>query len=191
MPFTSIEQLEDCLMSFSQQYKAGKIVLPNDVIMQGSSGFWNSHLIDRMSLAIERMLASITKLDQGYDLLFKLIIDEVDSHFAKKLELDGIHFIAEGNAFIVGPDGTQHMKLHTNDVFGHSDFIRVPGPEFLGDVRAGLAPVFTYYISMDNLNKYVSIRVLVGFDLREDPNVWIGRDGRTHGRHHQVYGEPA
>lgn len=50
------------------------------------------------------------------------------------------------------------MKLHTNDIFGHSDFLRVPGPEFLGNVRAGLAPVLTYHISLEHLKKYVSIQ---------------------------------
>ena len=74
-------------------------------------------------------------------MILKFLAEEVDSHFAKQLEPDGIHFIAAGDAFVLSPDGTSNMKLHTNDCFGLSDFVKMPGPEYLGDIRAGLAPV--------------------------------------------------
>ena len=39
-------------------------------------------------------------------MILKFLADEVDSHFAKQLEPDGIHFIAAGDAFVLSPDGT-------------------------------------------------------------------------------------
>mmetsp|Transcript_5916 Transcript_5916/g.7024 ORF Transcript_5916/g.7024 Transcript_5916/m.7024 type:complete len:88 (+) Transcript_5916:1375-1638(+) len=50
------------------------------------------------------------------------------------------------------------MKLHTNDCFGNSDYLRRPGPEFLGDVRAGLHPVQTFYFEFKHLKKQVSVQ---------------------------------
>ena len=128
-----------------------------DPIPKGSSGFLNTHYIDKMNSSIELIVRSLEQVEEAFDIVLKFLIDEVDSKYARQLDTDGIHFIADGDAFIFGPNGTQNMKLQANDCFGQSDFVKMPGPEFLGNVRAGLTPVQTYYLSVDDLKRRISI----------------------------------
>lgn len=78
---TNTQQFEDCLKSFSQLFKNGKIVLEIDPTPAGSSGFWNSHLIDKMSALIESIVANTAKIESSYDILFNFIIKTVQSTF--------------------------------------------------------------------------------------------------------------
>ena len=64
-----------------------------------------------------------------------------------RVEPDGIHFIDGGEVLVVGNKCVPNARLNKCDAFGLCDMLRKTGPEFLGDVRAGIRKVQTFYIS--------------------------------------------
>ena len=118
--------LEKVLDDYSEDYRANKITFGESIFPAGSSGFWNSHLIDKVSTGIEKIMFIIGRIENAADLFVKFIVQELDFKHKRHVDPEGMHFIAAGDAYILGPDGTQNMKLHTNDVYGTSDFVRRP-----------------------------------------------------------------
>ena len=107
-------------------FKAGKVELPKDLIPEGTSGFWNSLLIEKMRASIERILLTVVHIESANEVILKFLVLEIDRKYAKLVDTEGIQFIAAGDAFVIGPNGHQNMKLHTNDCFGQTDFVKTP-----------------------------------------------------------------
>jgi len=51
--------LELLFKRYSEDFHAQKVTFEEDLIPSGSSGYWNSHLIDKMNTGIEKILLSI------------------------------------------------------------------------------------------------------------------------------------
>lgn len=57
-----------------------------------------------------------------------------------RVEAKGVHFIDSGEVLVVGKTKQPNTRLNKSDSFGICDLIKKPGPEYLGDVRAGIRP---------------------------------------------------
>ena len=58
-----------------------------------------------------------------------------------RVESEGIHFIDGGEVLVVGAKCTPNARLNKCDAFGLCEMLRKTGPEFLGDIRAGIRKV--------------------------------------------------
>ena len=56
----------------------------------------------------------------------------------KRVEATGVHIIISGEALVVGKSYVENTRLYTLDAFGMCNILRKSGPEFLGDIRAGV-----------------------------------------------------
>ena len=70
-----------------------------------------------------------------------------------RLEPDGIHFIEQGEVLVLGSDVLPLTRMSKCDDFGMCEIIKRTGPEFLGDIRAGLAMVKTFYVKYSDIKK--------------------------------------
>ena len=79
-----------------------------------------------MKEGIDSILLSLTHIESSHELLLSFLVTEIDKKFTKQIDPEGIHFIATGDAFVIGPNGQQNIKLHTNESFGYSDLVKQP-----------------------------------------------------------------
>ena len=56
----------------------------------------------------------------------------------RREEPKGVHFIESGDVLVVGKCWIPNLRLSKNDTFGLCNVIRKVGPEYMGDVRAGI-----------------------------------------------------
>ena len=67
------------------------------------------------------------------------MIQEVDfSQAEKRIEPNGMHIIETGEVLIINDEGKSISKLSKSDHFGMCDILRMVGPEYFGQMRAGL-----------------------------------------------------
>ena len=71
----------------------------------------------------------------------------------KRVEPDGIHFIEQGEVLVLGSDVMPLTRMSKCDDFGMCEILKRTGPEFLGDIRAGLATVKTFFVSYEDIKK--------------------------------------
>ena len=111
----------------------------------GSSGLNNQVLVDKVQQKINSLNNMIKDSTEGTDkLLFKAIaaaIDQGAADQARRVEPKGVHFIDSGEVLVVGKSYMPNARLAKCDAFGMCNILRKPGPEFLGDVRAGIRQV--------------------------------------------------
>jgi len=73
----------------------------------------------------------------------------------------GIHFVEQGEVYVVAEDYEPVRVLLKGNSFGESDIIKKASNEFLGDIRAGLRPVKTFFFSYADFKSRVSFPELV------------------------------
>ena len=56
-----------------------------------------------MNTNIEEILLCVGQIESANEIILKFLIDEIDNKYAKQLDPDGIHFIAAGDAYVIGP----------------------------------------------------------------------------------------
>ena len=114
-----------------------------------------------MQKSVDQLTDIVEKVDnQSEDLLYQVIVSAVNRNAATKqrrCEPEGVHFIDSGEVLVVGKNYMPHTRLNKCDAFGMCEILRKTGPEFLGDMRAGVRPVSTFYVPYEELKKRLSI----------------------------------
>ena len=94
-----------------------------------------------------------------------------DKRRGQRREPTGVHFIESGEVLVIGKKMVPNMRLKKCAQFGLCDVIKksvsiinffvnhlnVQGPEFLGDIRAGIKQVQTFYFPYAELKKRLSL----------------------------------
>ena len=110
-----------------------------------SSGLNNILLINEVQSTVDQLTEIVEQVDnQSEDLLYQVLVSAVNRDDATKMrrcEPEGVHFIDSGEVLVVGKNYMPHTRLNKCDAFGMCEVLRKTGPEFLGDMRAGVRPV--------------------------------------------------
>ena len=90
--------------------------------------------------------------------LYKEIVNIIsetqkEAKVPRRVESNGIHFIEQGEALVLGSDVMPLTRLSKCDDFGMCEILKRTGPEFLGDIRAGLAMVKTFHVRYEDIKK--------------------------------------
>ena len=90
--------------------------------------------------------------------LYKEIVNIIsqtqkETNSTKRIEPEGIHFIEQGEALVLGADMMPLARMSKCDDFGMCEVLKRTGPEYLGDIRAGLAMVKTFYVKYEDIRK--------------------------------------
>ena len=67
-----------------------------------------------------------------------------------------MHIIETGEVLIINDEGKSISKLSKSDHFGMCDILRMVGPEYFGQMRAGLECVQTFFIPYKKLKHRLS-----------------------------------
>ena len=87
------------------------------------------------------------------------VISSIENDTGEKparLEPDGIHFIEQGEVLVLGSDAMPLTIMSKCDDFGMCEILKRTGPEFMGDIRAGLTTVKTFYVPYQDIIKRLS-----------------------------------
>lgn len=68
-----------------------------------------------------------------------------------------MHFIEAGEVVVVGSDVAPISRLSKCDSFGMCELTKKVGPEYLGDIRASLKIVHTFYVPYEDMRRRLSI----------------------------------
>ena len=68
-------------------------------------------------------------------------VERSDMNKGKRMEPKGVHFVESGEVLVIGKNKIPNMRLNRCEAFGLCDVVKKPGPEYFGDVRAGIKQV--------------------------------------------------
>ena len=83
-------------------------------------------------------------------------IQNTEGEKQTRIEPDGIHFIEQGEVLVLGSDSVPLTIMSKCDDFGMCEVLKRTGPEFMGDIRAGLGTVKTFYVPYSDIIKRLS-----------------------------------
>ena len=125
-----------------------------------TSGINNQVLIGKVTSKLTGMQNMMDQVTGGMETLYELVIKTMslsEKFKNKRVEPGGVHFVEVGEVLVIGQQMKPLMRLSKCDAFGLCSILRQPGPEFLGDLRAGIRPAQTFYISYKDIKKRLSI----------------------------------
>ena len=109
-----------------------------------SSGINNSILIDEVTDMVSKLSRKVATVENNDEMLFQVIADAVqnsEKNRGRREEPKGLHIIESGEALVVSKHYVANLRLSKSDTFGTCNLLKKIGPEYLGDVRAGVKPV--------------------------------------------------
>ena len=127
-----------------------------------TSGFQNLNFVKAVQHTVNDIMKCYDAAEQKdgntNNILYKEIVNIISATqkeiaAPQRVEPDGIHFIEQGEALVLGSDVMPLTRLSKCDDFGMCEILRRTGPEFLGDIRAGLTMVKTFYVKYDDIRK--------------------------------------
>ena len=74
-------------------------------------------------------------------MLYQAIVNAIESSAnmpGRREEPAGLHFVDQGEVLVVDEQYTPYMRMTKSDAFGMCDVLKKVGPEFMGDIRAGI-----------------------------------------------------
>ena len=112
---------------------------------QQSSGIGNSILVEQVNSMIEKISEKVGHYENSQEILYQAIVQAIEQcaevKGGRREEPVGVHFIDQGEVYVVDKEYAALQRLAKTDTFGMCDILRKVGPEFVGDVRAGIRQV--------------------------------------------------
>ena len=130
--------------------------------MSYTSGFQNLNFVKAVQHTVNDFMRCYDESEQKdgntNNILYKEIVNIIseiqkESNTPKRAEPDGLHFIEQGEVLVLGSDVMPLTRMSKCDDFGMCEILKRTGPEFFGDIRAGLATVKTFFVSYEDIKK--------------------------------------
>ena len=100
---------------------------------------------------IEKISEKVGHYENSQEILYQAIVQAIERcaevkscaevKGGRREEPAGVHFIDQGEVYVVDTEYAALQRLAKTDTFGMCDILRKVGPEFVGDVRAGIRQV--------------------------------------------------
>ena len=90
---------------------------------------------------IEKISDKVGHSENNQEILYQAIVNAVESCSAmsgRREEPTGVHFIDQGEVLVVDKQYKPYLRMAKSDTFGMCNVVKKVGPEFMGDIRAGI-----------------------------------------------------
>ena len=135
-----------------------------------TSGLQNSLLVNQVNSIVDGLYEQVKSVENSSELLYKALVDAIERNATRagaRREATGVHFIESGEVLVIGQGYSPNTRLNVNDAFGMCEILRKTGPEYLGDLRAGIKQVKTFYFKYEDIRKRLSIPEKIALQTME------------------------